>query len=49
MNMSHNTNNIIHKYLPNGMEVYLTQNFAPIVSVQILVKAGSIDEDDTIT
>lgn len=48
--MSYNTNNIIHKYLPNGMEVYLhPSNFAPIVSVQILVKAGSIDEDDTIT
>lgn len=45
--MYNNKNQIIHKYLPNGMEVYLhPTNFAPIVSVQILVKAGSIDEDD---
>lgn len=45
--MYKNSNNIIHKYLPNGMEVYLhPSNFAPIISVQILVKAGSIDEDD---
>ena len=38
---------IIHRYLPNGMEVYLhLADFAPIVSVQVLVKTGSIDEDD---
>jgi len=38
---------IIHRYLPNGMEVYLhPSDFAPIVSIQVLVKAGSIDEDD---
>lgn len=41
------TNKIIHRYLNNGMEVYLhPTDFAPIVSLQILVKAGSIDEED---
>lgn len=39
--------NIIHKILPNGMEVYLhPTNFAPVVSLQVLVKVGSIDEED---
>jgi zinc protease len=38
---------IIHRYLPNGMEVYLhPSDFAPIVSIQVLVKVGSIDEED---
>lgn len=41
------TNQIVHRYLKNGMEVYLhPTNFAPIVSLQVLVKAGSIDEED---
>jgi zinc protease len=40
-------NPIIHRYLPNGMEVYLhPSDFAPIVSIQVLVKVGSIDEED---
>lgn len=40
--------NIIHRYLSNGMEVYLHQtDFAPIVSLQILVKTGSLDEEDS--
>ncbi|KAB8033434.1 M16 family metallopeptidase [Fluviispira multicolorata] len=38
---------IIHRYLSNGMEVYLhPSDFAPIVSIQVLVKAGSLDEED---
>jgi zinc protease len=38
---------IIHRYLSNGLEVYLhPTDFAPIVSLQIVVKAGSIDEED---
>ncbi|RDB36045.1 MAG: insulinase family protein [Spirobacillus cienkowskii] len=39
-------NPIIHRFLPNGMEVYLQpSDFAPIVSIQVLVKVGSIDEE----
>ncbi|MES2616015.1 MAG: pitrilysin family protein [Bdellovibrionota bacterium] len=39
---------IIHRYLSNGMEVYLHQtDFAPIVSLQVLVKAGSVDEEES--
>ena len=39
--------NVIHRYLANGMEVYLHEtNFAPIVSLQIVVKAGSLDEEE---
>lgn len=42
------SNNIIHKTLKNGLEVYLhPTDFAPVVSLQILVKVGSIDEEDT--
>lgn len=38
---------VIHRYLSNGMEVYLhPTDFAPIVSLQVLVKVGSIDEED---
>lgn len=38
---------VIHRYLANGMEVYLhPSDFAPLVSLQVLVKAGSIDEAD---
>lgn len=38
---------VIHCYLNNGMEVYLNStNFAPIVSLQVLVKTGSIDEEE---
>lgn len=41
-------NPLIHRYLTNGMEVYLhPSDFAPIVSIQILVKVGSIDEEET--
>ncbi len=38
---------IIHRYTQNGMEVYLhATDFAPVVSLQVVVKAGSIDEND---
>lgn len=38
--------NLLHKYLANGMEICLSPNdFAPLVSLQIWVKAGSIDEE----
>jgi len=41
------TSHIIHKTLSNGMEVYLhPTDAAPVVSLQILVKVGSIDEED---
>lgn len=37
----------LHRYLDNGMEVHLTESrFAPLVSLQIWVKTGSIDEED---
>ena len=37
----------IHKYLPNGLEVYLEQlDFAPVVSMELMVKVGSIDEEE---
>ncbi|MBX9704242.1 MAG: insulinase family protein, partial [Silvanigrellaceae bacterium] len=39
--------NIMHRFLANGMEVYFEANhFAPIVSIQVMVKVGSIDEED---
>lgn len=38
--------NKVHRFLPNGMEVYLHKtDFAPVASVQVWVKAGSIDEE----
>ena len=38
--------NIIHKYLDNGLEVCLCPtDFASIVSCQLVVKVGSIDEE----
>lgn len=45
--MYSSTPGMIHRYLSNGMEVYLVQNdFAPLVSLQVLVRAGSQDEAD---
>ncbi|APJ03818.1 M16 family metallopeptidase [Silvanigrella aquatica] len=45
--MFNKKNPIIHRYLSNGMEVYLhPSDFAPVVSIQILVKTGSLDEED---
>lgn len=42
-----NNPQIIHCHLNNGMEVYLNStNFAPIVSLQVLVKVGSVDEEE---
>ncbi len=41
------TSSLIHKKLANGMEVYLhPTNAAPVVSLQVLVKVGSIDEEE---
>jgi zinc protease len=38
---------ILHKYLSNGCECYLEQtDFAPLVSLQMWVKTGSIDEEE---
>lgn len=43
--MNFDTHASTHRYLRNGMEICLAQNdFAPLVTLQILVKAGSIDE-----
>lgn len=43
--MNFDTHASAHRYLRNGMEICLAQNdFAPLVTLQILVKAGSIDE-----
>jgi zinc protease len=40
-------NDTLHRYLDNGMEVHLTESrFAPLASLQIWVKTGSIDEED---
>jgi zinc protease len=37
----------VHKYLSNGCECYLEQtDFAPLVSLQMWVKTGSIDEQE---
>lgn len=36
---------IIHRHLSNGMEIYLhEQHFSPVCTVNICVKAGSLDE-----
>ena len=46
-NFQKQDSHIVHRYLSNGMEVYLhSTNFAPIVSLQVLVKVGSIDETE---
>ncbi|WP_186644582.1 M16 family metallopeptidase [Fluviispira vulneris] len=45
--MLNSKNKIIHRYLSNGMEIYLhPSDFAPIVSIQVLVKTGSLDEEE---
>lgn len=42
-------NPVIHRYLDHGMEVYLHPvDFAPIANLQVVVKAGSIDETDDV-
>ena len=38
---------VVHRYLPNGMEVYLeSSDFAPLANVQVWVRTGSIDEEE---
>lgn len=38
-------NTILHRHLPNGMEVFLhEQHFSPVCTIYICVKAGSMDE-----
>jgi zinc protease len=45
---SRNTELIHQRYLANGCEVYLEQvDFAPLVTLQLWVKTGSIDESPT--
>jgi zinc protease len=40
--------NIVHRHLPNGMEVFLhEQHFSPVCTIYICVKAGSMDETET--
>jgi zinc protease len=40
--------NILHRHLPNGMEVFLhEQHFSPVCTIYICVKAGSMDETET--
>jgi zinc protease len=37
----------LHRYLENGLEAFLTESrFAPLASLQVWVKAGSIDEEE---
>ena len=43
--VSYKSPSIVHRYLPNGMEVYLERtNLAPLSCIQLWIRTGSIDE-----